>query len=79
MRLTPPLKPGVSTSEFWIVVISGLLLTAQAALSMTSVAWAMGGVTVLGLLYTQIRGRLKSIVAQQAAEQLKKQQPPPDN
>lgn len=77
MNLTPPLKPGISTSEFWIVVISGLLLTAQAALSMTSVAWAMGGVTVLGLLYTQIRGRLKSIAAQQAADQLKRQ--PPDN
>jgi len=57
---TPPLKPGVSTTEFWIVVIGGLLLTAQAALSLTSVAWAAGGVTVLSLLYVQQRGKLKS-------------------
>ncbi|WP_395737463.1 hypothetical protein [Prosthecobacter sp.] len=76
------LKPGVSTSEFWIVVVSGLLLTAQAALSLVDVAWAMGGVTILGLVYTSIRGRLKSIHAQTAADQIKAQinnAPPPSN
>lgn len=75
-----PLKNGVSTSEFWIVVLSGLLLTAQAALSMVDVAWAMGGVTILGLVYTSVRGRLKTIHAQAAADQLKTQiSNPPDN
>lgn len=75
-----PLKPGVSTSEFWIVIISGLLLTAQAGLSLVNVGWAMGGVTILGLVYTSIRGRLKSIQAQTAADQAKAQinnTPPP--
>ncbi len=75
-----PLKPGVSSSEFWIVIVSGLLLTAQAALSLVNVAWAMGGVTVLGLLYTSIRGRLKTIHAQTAADALRAQinsTPPP--
>lgn len=66
-----PLKPGISTSEFWIVIISGLLLTAQTALTMLSPGWAMAGVTILGLVYTSIRGRLKSIQAQAAADQLK--------
>ena len=68
-----PLKPGVSTSEFWIVIISSLLLTAQAAFSMLDVAWAMGGVTVLGLVYTSLRGKLKNIHAQAAADQIKAQ------
>lgn len=68
-----PLKPGVSTSEFWIVIISGLLLTAQAGLSLMNVGWAMGGVTILGLVYTSMRGRLKSIQAQTAADQAKAQ------
>ncbi len=75
-----PLKPGVSTSEFWIVVLSGLLLTAQAALSLVDVAWAMGGITALGLVYTSMRGRLKTIHAQAAADQLKTQiQNPPES
>ncbi len=76
-----PLKPGVTTSEFWVVVIAGLLLTAQAALSLMDVAWAMAGVTLLGLAYTALRGRLKGIHAQAAVDQLKAQsdsvQPPP--
>jgi O-antigen/teichoic acid export membrane protein len=58
--MTPPLKPGVTTTEFWTVILCGLLLTAQAALSMTTVAWAAGGVTLLGLIYTMQRGKLKS-------------------
>ena len=69
----PPLKNGVSTSEFWIVIISGMLLTAQSALSLLDVGWAMGGVTILGLVYTSIRGRLKGIQTQAAADQAKVQ------
>lgn len=57
---TPPLKPGVSTTEFWTVIICGLLLTAQAALSLTSVSWAGFGVTLLSILYVHQRGKLKS-------------------
>lgn len=71
--MQPPLKPGVSTSEFWIVIVSGLLLTAQSALSLLDVGWAMGGVTILGLVYTSIRGKLKSIQAQAAADEAKAQ------
>ncbi len=70
---TIPLKNGVSSSEFWLVIVSGLLLTAQSAIGMLDVGWAMGGVTILGLVYTSIRGRLKTIHAQSAAEVLKGQ------
>ena len=70
---TIPLKNGVSSSEFWLVIVSGLLLTAQSALGMLDAGWAMGGVTILGLVYTSIRGRLKTIHAQSAAEVLKGQ------
>ena len=74
MNLTlPPLKPGVKTSEFWMVVICGLLLTVQEAFSLVDTTWAAGGVTILGLLYASLRGRLKGIHAQAALEQLKAQ------
>lgn len=67
---TPPLKPGVSTTEFWTVIICGLLLTAQAALSLTAVTWAGVGTIILGGLYVAQRGKLKSQAATQAAKQL---------
>ena len=57
---TPPLKAGVTTTEFWTVIICGALLTAQAALSMTTLAWASGGTMVLGAIYVYQRGKLKS-------------------
>lgn len=65
------LKPGVTTSEFWVVIISGLLLTAQAALNLTSYTLAAGGVTLLGMLYAAMRHRLKTIQAQAEADRLK--------
>lgn len=74
---TPPLKPGVSTTEFWVVIIGGLLLTAQAALSLTSVTWAAGGVTLLGLLYVHQRGRLKSQESIKAMELHRREQDKP--
>jgi hypothetical protein len=66
-----PLKSGVTTSEFWLVILSGVLLTVQSAMSLVDAGWAMGGITLLGLAYTQLRGRLKSIHAQSAADALK--------
>jgi len=36
-------------------------------------AWAAGGVTLLGFVYASIRGKLKGIQAQAAADQLKAQ------
>ncbi|MBE7497122.1 MAG: hypothetical protein HS117_19445 [Verrucomicrobiaceae bacterium] len=72
---TPPLKPGVSTTEFWTVIICGLLLTAQAALSMTTISWAAGGVTLLSLLYVHQRGKLKSQAARQALLNERREEP----
>jgi hypothetical protein len=65
---TPPLKPGVSTTEFWTVILCGLMLTAQAALSMTTLTWAAGGTMLLGALYVHQRGKLKSQTAITALE-----------
>jgi hypothetical protein len=42
------------------VIICGILLTAQAALSMTTLAWASGGTMLLGAIYVYQRGKLKS-------------------
>lgn len=66
-----PLKPGVKTSEFWIVIFSGLTLTGMSALSMTTYAYATVCVTVLGLVYNLMRGSLKNIQAQAEADRLK--------
>ena len=71
----PPLKPGVTTTEFWTVIVCGLLLTVQAALSLTTVAWAAGGVTLLGLLYNASRASLKS---QHAKAAMERREVPPD-
>lgn len=72
-----PLKPGVTTSEFWTVILCGLLLTAQTALNLTTVTWAAGGVSLLGFIYVLQRGRLKSIEAQSAADAQKRGESPP--
>lgn len=73
-----PLKPGVQTSEFWTVIISGLLLTGMSALSMTTYAYATVCVTVLGLVYNLMRGSLKNIQAQAEADRLKAEMQKPD-
>ena len=73
-----PLKPGVTTTEFWTVIFCGLLLTAQAALSLTTVAWAAGGVTLLGLMYTYQRGKLKSQAAVISLEHLRREKSEPE-
>ncbi len=66
-----PLKPGVHTSEFWTVILSGLMLTTMSALSLTTYTYAAVGVTVLGLVYNMMRGSLKNIQAQAEADRLK--------
>lgn len=57
---SPPLKPGHSTTEFWLTVAAGLISTALAATSMIDATWAAGAVTVLALAYNAARAKLKS-------------------
>lgn len=56
----PPLKPGHTTTEFWLVVASGLISTALAACSLIDAAWAAGAVTILALAYNASRAKLKT-------------------
>lgn len=66
-----PLKPGHTTTEFWLVILTGLISTALAAISLLDVAWAVGAITLLTLAYTGTRSRLKHIQAQAEADLLK--------
>jgi hypothetical protein len=66
-----PLKPGHTTTEFWIVILTGLLGTAMAALQLLSAPWVGGAFIVLALLYQQSRAKLKTIQAQTEAEGIK--------
>lgn len=66
-----PLKPGHTTTEFWLVILTGLISTALAAISLLDVGWAVGAITVLTLAYTGTRSRLKQIQANAEAELVK--------
>ena len=54
------LKPGIQTSELWVVIGSGLISTALAVAGLVEGTYVALGVTVLGSLYALIRGGLKS-------------------
>jgi hypothetical protein len=54
------LKPGVSSTELWVVVGAGVAQIGLAVMGMIDAEWAAAGVTILGSIYTLIRGGLKS-------------------
>lgn len=54
------LKPGIKSSEFYISIAAGLVSVLLAALGMVDAEWAAVSVTILGTVYTLIRGGLKS-------------------
>lgn len=58
-----PLKPGRSSTEFWLIILTGLLTTSLSALSILDVAWSAGALVVLTLAYNQSRTKLKVIQA----------------
>lgn len=66
-----PLKSGHTTTEFWLVILTGLISTALAAISLLDVAWAVGAITLLTLAYTGTRSRLKQIQTSAEAEAFK--------
>lgn len=66
-----PLKPGRTTTEFWLVILTGLLSTGLAATQLLAVEWATLATVVLAALYNHHRGKLKLIQAQTEAEGIK--------
>lgn len=68
------LKPGHSTTEFYITIIAGLVAVALDALGHVDGEMSAGFVTVLGVVYTVMRGKLKIAIAQ--AEQPKPEATP---
>lgn len=59
-----PLKPGRTSSEFWLIILTGLLTTSLSALSVLDVTWGSGALVVLTLAYNQSRTKLKVIQAE---------------
>lgn len=66
-----PLKPGHTSTEFWLTIAAGLITTALSAVSMLDVTWAVGAITVLTLGYNASRSKLKTIQAEAEAATLK--------
>lgn len=66
-----PLKPGRTTTEFWLVILTGLLSTGLAATQLLAVEWATLATVLLAALYNHHRGKLKLIQAQTEAEGIK--------
>lgn len=57
------LKPGIETSEFWLVVGFGLADTALAGLGMVDGSIAAAALAILGSIYTAARGMVKARLA----------------
>lgn len=66
-----PLKAGRSSSEFWLIIITGLLTTSLSALSILDVTWGAGALIVLTLAYNHSRTQLKVIQADAESYALK--------
>jgi hypothetical protein len=63
-----PLKPGVTTTEFWTTVGAGLILTALSAMSLLEATWTAVGITLLTLAYNGARGRIKKLAIERESK-----------
>mgnify|MGYP003672371916 CR=1 FL=1 len=63
-----PLKPGRSTTEFWAVIIGGLLTTGIAAVSMLDVAWAALAIAAMTIGYNYSRHQQKMVATRTEAD-----------
>lgn len=66
-----PLKAGRTSTEFWLIIITGLLTTGLSALSVLDVTWGAGALVVMTLAYNQSRTKLKVIQAKAEAHAVK--------
>lgn len=56
-----PLKPGVTTTEFWTTIGAGLILTALSAMSLLEASYAAICITLLTLAYNSARSHIKQL------------------
>ena len=66
-----PLKEGRTSTEFWLIILTGLLTTGLSALSILEVTWGAGALVVLTLAYNHSRTKLKVIQADAEAHAVK--------
>lgn len=64
-----PLKPGVTTTEFWTTVGAGLILTALSAMSLLEATWTAVAITLLTLTYNAARGRIKELAMKRESQE----------
>lgn len=65
------LKPGITTTEFWITISGIVVQGALTAFGMLDAGWAAVGATILGSIYTLIRGNIKRGAQEVEAASLK--------
>lgn len=55
-----PLKPGHTTTEFWLTLVCNLCQTVLASLGVLNTSSAAIGITITTAIYTVIRAALKA-------------------
>ncbi len=66
-----PLKPGRTSTEFWLTILGSLIAGLLSATSMLDVTWAAGAIVVMTVAYNHTRTKLKVIQAEAEAHALK--------
>lgn len=66
--VNPDPKPGLKTTEFWVILAANVIVVALAMLQKIDAAWAAGAVTVLSGIYAVLRNLLKTASTREAGK-----------
>lgn len=66
----PDPKPGLKSTEFWLVAAANLVAVALVLLDKIEAEWAVSTMGILTALYTALRHRLKTTTAKEAGKSL---------
>jgi hypothetical protein len=64
----PDPKPGLKSTEFWMIAAANIIAVALALLGKIEAQWAVGAVTVLNALYAVLRNQLKTTTAKESSK-----------
>lgn len=64
----PDPKPGLKSTEFWLILAANLIAVALALLGKIEAQWAVTAVTVLNALYAVLRNNLKTATVKESSK-----------